>query len=155
MCAQSSQRATWPPRAAVRQFSMALITFSWPRLTWPALASTPGGPVVAEDVRDLESRTGHECRPLRRRLNSVERQRRQPVERADDRADRVGGDAGVERGGIELGVPQERLDHADVDILLEQVRGEAVPSVCGVTRFLIPAIWAAACTARLSWRGVR
>ena len=34
---QSWQAATWPPSAAVRQFSMADITLSWPRLTWPAL----------------------------------------------------------------------------------------------------------------------
>jgi hypothetical protein len=33
-----SQRVTWPPSAAVRQFSIADITLSWPRLTWPALA---------------------------------------------------------------------------------------------------------------------
>lgn len=38
VCVQSSQRATWPPSAAVRQCSMADITFSCPRLTWPALA---------------------------------------------------------------------------------------------------------------------
>src|ERR1700747_746243 len=35
ICAQSSQRATWPPRAAVRQLSIADITLIWPRLTWP------------------------------------------------------------------------------------------------------------------------
>jgi hypothetical protein len=28
MCAHFSQRATWPPRAAVRQFSIAEITLS-------------------------------------------------------------------------------------------------------------------------------
>ena len=33
--AVSSQRTTWPPSAAVRQSSIALITFNWPRLTWP------------------------------------------------------------------------------------------------------------------------
>ena len=42
--AQSSQRATWPPRAAVRQLSMADITFSCSRLTWPALALRHAGP---------------------------------------------------------------------------------------------------------------
>src|SRR5271169_3459330 len=42
--AQFSQRATWPPSAAVRQFSIADITFNWPRLTWPALASRQAGP---------------------------------------------------------------------------------------------------------------
>ena len=35
---QSSQRSTWPPRAAERHCSMADITLSWPRLTCPALA---------------------------------------------------------------------------------------------------------------------
>ena len=33
-----------PPSAAVRQRSMALITFSWSRLTWPALALRHAAP---------------------------------------------------------------------------------------------------------------
>ena len=33
MCAQSSQRMTWPPRAAVRQLSIADMTFNCSRLT--------------------------------------------------------------------------------------------------------------------------
>ena len=44
VCAQSSQRATWPPSAAVRQRSMADITFNWSRLTWPALAERHAAP---------------------------------------------------------------------------------------------------------------
>ena len=46
MCAQASfsQRATWPPSAAVRQRSIALITLSWSRLTCPRLASRQAGP---------------------------------------------------------------------------------------------------------------
>src|SRR5277367_4789520 len=44
LCAHFSQRATWPPSAAVRQFSIADITLSWPRLTWPALALRHAGP---------------------------------------------------------------------------------------------------------------
>ena len=43
-CAQSSQRATWPPSAAVRQRSIAFITFSCARLTCPALARRQAGP---------------------------------------------------------------------------------------------------------------
>jgi len=43
-CAQSSQRSTCPPSAAVRQRSIALITFSWSRLTCPRLASRQAGP---------------------------------------------------------------------------------------------------------------
>jgi hypothetical protein len=39
-----SQRATYPPSAAVRQRSIALITFNWSRLTCPWLASRHAGP---------------------------------------------------------------------------------------------------------------
>ena len=48
------------------------------------------------------------------------------LERACHRTDRLGGDAGIERSGIEFGVSEQHLDDPDVDILLEQVRGEAV-----------------------------
>ena len=69
VCEQFSQRSTWPPSAAVRQRSIADITFNWSRLTWPALAERHAAPVVAEDIRDLQLRTGH-CRGrLRRRLH--------------------------------------------------------------------------------------
>jgi hypothetical protein len=44
VCRHFSQRATCPPRAAVRQLSMADMTFNWPRLTWPALAQRHAGP---------------------------------------------------------------------------------------------------------------
>ena len=61
-CARtSSQRATWPPSAAVRQFSIADITFSWPRLTWPALAWRHAGPwsrkisATSSDGRDTRA----------------------------------------------------------------------------------------------------
>ncbi len=39
VCEQFSQRSTCPPSAAVRQRSIADITFNWSRLTWPALAA--------------------------------------------------------------------------------------------------------------------
>src|SRR5947199_9086574 len=44
VCEHFSQRATWPPSAAVRQRSMADITFNWSRLTWPALAARHAAP---------------------------------------------------------------------------------------------------------------
>jgi hypothetical protein len=43
-CAQSSQRSTCPPSAAVRQRSIADMTLSWPRLTWPAWDARQAGP---------------------------------------------------------------------------------------------------------------
>src|SRR4029077_19203657 len=51
----------------------------------------------------------------------------QPVEWAGYGADRGIGDAGVKRRGVELGVTQKCLDHPNIDILLKQMRGEAVP----------------------------
>jgi len=71
-----------------------------------AVGMTPRGPVVAEDVRDLQSWTGH-LGPLRWRLVLLLRhQRREPLERAHDLTDDVGGHLGVERGGVELGMSQ-------------------------------------------------
>ena len=44
VCEHFSQRATCPPRAAVRQRSMADITFNWSRLMCPALAARHAAP---------------------------------------------------------------------------------------------------------------
>jgi hypothetical protein len=44
VCEHFSQRVTCPPSAAVRQLSIADITFNWSRLTWPALALRHAGP---------------------------------------------------------------------------------------------------------------
>ena len=44
MCEHFSQRRTCPPSAAVRQRSMADITFNWSRLTCPALAERHAAP---------------------------------------------------------------------------------------------------------------
>ena len=70
----------------MRQLSIALITFNWAWLTWPRLASTPSGTVVAEDIRDLQSGTAHDCaRGYCRRLSVLGVERRQPIERAQRR----------------------------------------------------------------------
>src|SRR5215472_14584678 len=65
-----------------------------------------------------------------RRLGKASRVRAtsRPLQRAHDLADRLGGDAGIECRGIKLG----HLDDADIDVLLEQVGGEAMPQ--GVQR---------------------
>src|SRR6266849_7915460 len=105
--AQSSQRATCPPRAAVRQLSMALITFNWSRLRC-AVGMTPCGPVAAEDVRDLQSWTVHGGPALCRR--PLLRQR-QPLERAHHRAQHVGGDMGIAGGRVQLGMAQAVTRH--------------------------------------------
>ena len=58
--------------------------------------------------------------------HSLGHQRREAIERAHDLADGLGGDAGVERRGVELGVPKQDLDHPNIDVLLEQMRRKAV-----------------------------
>src|SRR5919201_7100628 len=87
------------------------------------MGAAPSRPVVAEDIRDLQRWTGQACRALRGRLP----RRGEMLERAGDFAERLEGDARVERGGVKLLVPEQHLDDADVDLLLEQMRREAVP----------------------------
>src|SRR5882724_3029443 len=122
VCAHFSQRATCPPRAAVRQLSMADITLSWPRLTWPALARRHAGP-----WRRKISATSSGGRGKRPRSRGRRHRRGEMLERAGDLAERLEGDAGVERRRIELLVPEQHLDHPDVGLLLKQVGREAVP----------------------------
>src|SRR5215472_18894722 len=120
---QSSQPSIWPPSAAVRQFSIADITLSWARLTW-GRHSPHASPV-------------HECERYRRPQAMVApgstarvvafHQQPEMLERTRHCPDRLGGDAGVERGRIQLGVAEQHLDNANIDILLEQVSGKAVP----------------------------
>ena len=50
----------------------------------------------------------------------------QPLERALEVADGIDGDARIERGCLELGVSEQHLNHANIDVLLDQVGGEAV-----------------------------
>src|SRR5580658_5954475 len=124
-CAQASQRSTCPPSAAVRQVSIADMTLSWPRLTWPALALRHAAPWARKT--SAISRGGRATRPRSGGRRSAREVNAQPFQRALDVADGVDGDAGIERGRLQLGVSEQHLDHADVDVLLEQVGGEAVP----------------------------
>src|SRR3954451_4632402 len=106
--AQASQRSTCPPNAAVWQRSIADMTFSWPRLTWPAWDARQAGPrwrkmsATSTAGRGTgRASTGHFP---------------QEVERARHLADRADGDAGVERRRVEL-------------LVSEQPRAISVPSM--------------------------
>src|SRR5436305_7894906 len=117
--AQATQRSTWPPNAAVRQRSIADMTFSWPRLTWPAWDARQAGPrwrkmsATSTAGRDNgRASAGHLP---------------QEVERAGHLADRVERYAGVERRRVELLVSEQNLDDADIGFLLQEVGGKAVP----------------------------
>src|SRR4051794_1261096 len=107
--------------AAVRHCSIADITLSWCRLRCPAWVARYGGPTARKiSATSIEARTGSAGRGLSR-LEDAE-----PVERAGHGTHRAGRDLGVERGVLELGVAEQRLDDADIDTVLEQVRREAM-----------------------------
>ena len=84
------------------------------------IGPAPCRAVAAEDIRDLQRWTRHASRALSGRpafgLILLRQQRREAVERTHDLTDGVGGDAGVERRGVELGVPKQDLDHPNMFI---------------------------------------
>src|SRR5438874_661769 len=94
-CVQASQRSTCPPNAAVRQRSIADMTFSWLRLTWPAREARQAGPqwrkMSATSSRDNGRVSGGW-------LHLAQQQ----VERTGHLADRLDGDARVKRRRVEL-----------------------------------------------------
>jgi len=59
-------------------------------------------------------------------------QRCEPIERAHDLADGIGGDTGIERRRFELGVTKQHLDHPNINVLFKQMGRKAVPQ--GVRR---------------------
>jgi hypothetical protein len=88
------------------------MTFSCPRLSCTVCRHT--GPYV----RKTSATSGTEALRVLRAV--------QLLQRTDHFAQQVGGDLGVERSGLQLLVPEQDLDHADIDLLFEQVGGEAV-----------------------------
>src|SRR4029077_7591665 len=110
--AQPSPRSTCPPNAAVRQRSIADMTLSWPRLTWPALEARQTGPRWRK--MSATSTAGRDNgRASARHLS-------QDVERACHQAECADGDAGVERRRVELLVPEQNLDDPDIGFLLQE-----------------------------------
>src|SRR5712671_816800 len=97
--AQASQRSTWPPSAAVRQRSIADMTLSWPRLTWPAWDVRQAGPRWRKMSATSTVGRGN-GRALAGRLQ-------QEVEGARHLANRSDGDTCVERRRVELLVSQQ------------------------------------------------
>src|ERR1700746_2635539 len=118
-CARASQRSTSPPNPAVRQRSIADITFSWPRLTWPAWDARQASPRWRK-ISATSTAGRDNGRALAGHLQ-------QEAERARHLADRADGDAGVERRRVELLVSEQNLDDTDIGLLLQEMRGKAVP----------------------------
>jgi len=107
-CAQDSQRLTCPPnaptgrarglKAHVRQRSIADMTLSWPRLTWPAWEARQAGPRWRK--MSATSTAGRD----NGRASAGHLQ--QKIERAGHLAERGDGDAGVKRRRVELFVSE-------------------------------------------------
>jgi hypothetical protein len=70
------------------------------------IGPAPCRAVIAEDVRDLQQWTRHASRALGRRLGPLD-VAGDMLQRAHHLPDRLGGDACIERGGIEPGVSEQ------------------------------------------------
>src|ERR1700722_20649116 len=82
----------------------------------PPLLLSPRRPVGAEDIRDLQGGTLHAALL---RCGAW-------LQRADHLAQDLGAHLGIERRGLEFFMSEQNLDHADIHLLLEQMRREAV-----------------------------
>src|SRR5260370_1069356 len=92
----------------------------------PGIGSPPDGSMAMKDVCDLQPWAAH-GRRLRLGPRPPVDQGCKPIEWAGDGPDRGVGNAGVKRRRIEFGVTEQRLDHANIDTLLEKMGGKAVP----------------------------
>src|SRR5258708_27440277 len=122
--AQSSQRATWPPSAIVRQRSIADITFIWSRLTWPALALRHAAPWSRKISATSNAGRDTAGGLLSRRrvfpaLPGLLSRLRQQVERALDVGHHARGDPRVTRRPLPFFVTHQRLDNSNVRTTLE------------------------------------
>jgi hypothetical protein len=85
------------------------------------VGGAPSGAVAAEDIRHFELWTRH-CRvSVRRGRCQV-----QVFERALDLPDQVDGNAGIARGRLDVPMPEQVLDDANVDALFKQVGRKTV-----------------------------
>src|SRR5713101_3708647 len=138
---------------------MADITFSWARLTRPALALRQVGPWRRKiSATSIAGRDKSEPRSGGRPHLGEEQ-----VERTCDLPDRLDGDTSVKRRGVELlvaeqhpGLRRGRLWMTRMSVLRSRRWvAKLCRKVCKPTRLSIPARCAALWTARLSCRVVR
>ena len=95
------------------------------------IGAPPGRSMDAEDVRDLQMVPGHAA------TGSGGRQL-QMFERTLDRLQGGAGNLGIARRGVELLVSQQYLDDPDIDFLLQEMGGEAMPQRVQAHPFVDP-----------------
>src|ERR1700739_4881295 len=103
------------------------MTFSWPRLTWPAWEARQAGPRWRK--MSATSTAGRD----NGRASAGHLQ--QEVERACHLAERVNGDPCIERRRVELLVSEQNLDEPDIGLSLQEMRGKAVPQCVNADTF--------------------
>ncbi len=86
-----------------------------------------GRPVGAEDIRDLQSGSGHEGPGL----SGTGLLARQQIKWAGHVLDRFGRHLGIDRRRLQFGMTKQHLDHPDVCPAFQQMGGEAVPQGVG------------------------
>src|SRR5580700_2898388 len=120
-CAQSSQRSTCPPSAAVRQISIAVITRRWARLTWAALAVRHASPwrrkisATSSFGWGMAGVSGGRCQ-----LHVQE------FQRALDFPDGVDCDPCIAGCRRNVTMAEQILDHMNVDTLFQEVSSKAM-----------------------------
>ena len=82
------------------------------------IGTAPCRAMVAEDIRNLQRRARHARRASGGRLVLLDLAD-EMIERAGDVADRSGGNLRVARRRVELGMSEQHLDHANIDVLLQ------------------------------------
>ena len=89
------------------------------------LLLAPSGTVVAEDVRNLETHRGMVGSGGQRCLLG------QALQRTGDLSERARCHLRIQRRGLQLLMPKQQLEHADVLFVLEQVGGKAAALMPG------------------------
>src|SRR5947208_17047129 len=93
----------------------------------PGIGPPPRGAVGAKDVSDLQRGPGHVYGALLQSASErLVLKLLQRLERADRAADRLGVNVGIDRGGIEPGMPEQDLNDTDIGVRFQEMRGEAV-----------------------------
>src|SRR6202048_4453972 len=82
------------------------------------IGTAPCRAMVAEDIRNLQRRARHARRASGGRLVLLDLAD-EMIERAGGVADRSGGNLRVARRRVELGMSEQHLDHANIDVLLQ------------------------------------
>src|ERR1700688_2629627 len=118
--AQSSQRSTCPPSAAVRHISMAVMTRRWARLRWASLAARQPAP-----WRRKTSATSRIGRGISELSGGPRHLHVQKFERALDLPDGVDCHTCVAGGGRNVTMAEQILNHVNVDTLLQELGREA------------------------------